>query len=155
MEQIIRGKHQRKIVLKVKHERLDFRLLKYYAKTITVKTEDLDDLDHVNNVRYLEWVQDIAKDHWKSEATPEMLDKYIWMVRSNYIEYKGQAFLGETLLLKTFIQEAKGPISVRIVEIYNQQTNKLILRSTAHWCLIDRVSKRVIRLTKELTNLFT
>jgi acyl-CoA thioester hydrolase len=128
--------------------------LKHYTKTIVVKKEDLDDLDHVNNVRYLEWVQDIAKEHWQTEATTEMLDKYIWMVRSNYIEYKGQAFLGETLYLKTFIKDAHGPISVRVVEIHNQE-NKLILRSTADWCLIDRTSKRVIRLTKELTNLFT
>lgn len=129
--------------------------MKYYTKPIVVKADDLDDLDHVNNVRYLQWVQDIAKEHWQTEATAEMLDKYIWMVRSNYIEYKGQAFLSETLVLKTYIKEARGAISVRIVEIYNQDSKKLILRSTAEWCLIDKVSKRVIRLTNELTNLFT
>lgn len=129
--------------------------MKNYTKTIVVQQEDLDDLDHVNNVRYLQWVQDIAKEHWQTEATSEMLDKYIWMVRSNYIEYKGQAFLGETLNLKTFIKDAHGAISVRVVEIHHQKTGKLILRSTADWCLIDRASQRVIRLTKELTSLFT
>lgn len=129
--------------------------MKYYTKIIVVQPDDLDDLDHVNNVRYLQWVQDIAKEHWQTEATEEMLDKYIWMVRSNYIQYKGQAFIGETLELKTYIKEARGAISVRIVEVHNQDTKKLILRSTAEWCLIDKTSKRVIRLTKELTNLFT
>lgn len=117
--------------------------------------DDLDDLDHVNNVRYLQWVQDIAKEHWQTEATPEMLEKYIWMVRSNYIEYKGQAFLGEALDLKTYIKEAKGAISIRVVEIYDQLSKKMILRSTAEWCLIDKKSKRPIRLTRELTQLFT
>lgn len=129
--------------------------MKYFTKHIVVKKEDLDDLDHVNNVRYIQWVQDIAKEHWQAEATPKMIDKYIWMVRSNYIEYKGQAFLGETLTLKTFIKEASGAISVRIVEIYHQESQKIILRSTAEWCLMDKQSKRVTRLTKELTNLFT
>lgn len=129
--------------------------MKHYTKSIVVKKEDLDDLDHVNNVRYLQWVQDIAKEHWQTEATSEMLAKYIWMVRSNYIEYKDQAFLGETLALKTFIKEARGAISIRVVEIYHQNTKKLILRSTAEWCLINKETKRVIRLTKELTNLFT
>lgn len=129
--------------------------MKYYTKSIVVRKEDLDDLDHVNNVRYVQWVQDIAKEHWQEEATTQMQEKYIWMVRTNYIEYKGQAFLGETLTLKTFIKKASGAISVRVVEIYHQNSQKLILRSTAEWCLIDKQSKRVTRLTKELTNLFT
>lgn len=129
--------------------------MKYFTKLIVVAKEDLDDLDHVNNVRYIQWVQDIAKEHWQAEATAQMLNNYIWMVRTNYIEYKGQAFLGETLTLKTFIKEASGAISVRVVEIYHQDSQKLILRSTAEWCLIDKHSKRVTRLTKELTNLFT
>ena len=29
-----------------------------------VKTNDLDELNHVNNIRYVEWVQNIAKAHW-------------------------------------------------------------------------------------------
>lgn len=129
--------------------------MKQYTKSIVVKEDDLDDLNHVNNVRYLQWVQDVAKEHWQTEATTEMLEKYIWMVRSNYIEYKGQAFLGDTLLLKTYIKEAKGAISVRVVEIYDQDTEKMILRSTAQWCLINKKSNRPIRLTQELTKLFT
>jgi len=37
-----------------------------YEKTLTVVTEDLDELAHVNNVRYLDWIQDISKEHWNA-----------------------------------------------------------------------------------------
>ena len=73
--------------------------MKEFTEIITVKEDDLDDLFHVNNVRYLQWIQDIAKNHWQTEATTEMLDNYIWMVLNHYIEYKGQAFLNDEIAL--------------------------------------------------------
>ncbi|WP_335966126.1 acyl-ACP thioesterase domain-containing protein [Galbibacter sp. PAP.153] len=129
--------------------------MKEYTEIIHVQEEDLDDLKHVNNVRYVQWIQDIAKNHWLKEASKEMLDAYIWMVLTHYIEYKGQAFLNDEILLKTYIEKAKGVTSTRIVEIYNNKTEKLLLRSKTDWCLIDKNSKRPIRLTDQLKNMFT
>ena len=40
-----------------------------YQKMIVVKPADIDELDHVNNVVYLSWVQDIAKEHWQIRAS--------------------------------------------------------------------------------------
>ncbi|WP_417443990.1 acyl-CoA thioesterase [Joostella sp.] len=129
--------------------------MKEFTEIITVKEDDLDDLFHVNNVRYIQWVQDVAKNHWLTEATEEMLENYIWMVLTHYIEYKGQAFLGDELLLKTYIKKAAGVTSTRIVEIYNNKTDKLLLHSKTEWCLINKESKRPIRLTEDLKNMFT
>ncbi|WP_456867235.1 acyl-CoA thioesterase [Galbibacter sp. BG1] len=129
--------------------------MKEFTEIITVKEDDLDDLFHVNNVRYLQWIQDIAKNHWQTEATQEMLDNYIWMVLNHYIEYKGQAFLNDEILLKTYIKKAEGVTSTRIVEIYNNTTDKLLVSCKTNWCLIDKNSKRPIRLTDDLKNLFT
>ena len=129
--------------------------MKEFTEIITVKENDLDDLFHVNNVRYLQWIQDIAKNHWQTEATTEMLDNYIWMVLNHYIEYKGQAFLNDEILLKTYIKKAEGVTSTRSVEIYNNTTDKLLVSCKTNWCLIDKNSKRPIRLTDDLKNLFT
>ncbi|QLE02565.1 acyl-CoA thioesterase [Galbibacter sp. BG1] len=129
--------------------------MKEFTQLIQVKEDDLDDLMHVNNVRYLQWAQDIAKEHWQTEATQEMLDDYIWMVLSHYITYKGQAFLNDEILLKTFIKKAEGVTSTRVVEIYNNSTNKLLVKCVTEWCLINNHSKRPIRLTEDLKNLFT
>ncbi|MEL4308459.1 acyl-CoA thioesterase [Joostella sp. CR20] len=129
--------------------------MKEFTQIITVKEDDLDDLQHVNNVRYLQWIQDIAKAHWQTEATQHMLDNYIWMVLNHYIEYKGQAFLNDEILLKTYIKKAEGVTSTRIVEVYNNTTEKLLVSCKTNWCLIDKNSLRPIRLTDDLKNLFT
>ena len=44
----------------------------YHQKSIRVSAQDLDDLQHVNNVRYLEWIQDISKEHWQLKAPVEL-----------------------------------------------------------------------------------
>ncbi|MCX2681481.1 thioesterase [Galbibacter sp. EGI 63066] len=125
-----------------------------FEKTIKVVEDDLDDLQHVNNVRYVQWIQDIAKEHWQTRASTEMLDNYIWMILTHYIEYKGQAFLDDELLLKTYIDKSEGVKSIRKVEVYNLKNQKLILSSTTEWCLLSKESKRPIRLTQELMDLF-
>ena len=40
--------------------------MKVLEKEILVSKNDLDDLNHVNNVVYIQWIQAIAKKHWKS-----------------------------------------------------------------------------------------
>ncbi|MDO7599401.1 MAG: thioesterase, partial [Flavobacteriaceae bacterium] len=40
--------------------------MKKYTQEVTVTESHLDQLQHVNNVQYLQWVQDIAGAHWQS-----------------------------------------------------------------------------------------
>ena len=37
---------------------------------IIAQSQDIDELQHVNNIVYLNWVQEVAKEHWKLRATP-------------------------------------------------------------------------------------
>lgn len=39
--------------------------MKTYSEAFDVVPNDLDDLNHVNNIRYVEWIQEISKRHWK------------------------------------------------------------------------------------------
>ena len=50
-----------------------------------VNKEHLDDLNHVNNVQYLYWAQEIAKTHW--DKIQNLLDQTegVWMVRSHEV----------------------------------------------------------------------
>jgi acyl-CoA thioester hydrolase len=125
-----------------------------FEKTITVLPEDIDDLNHVNNVRYVQWVQDIAKEHWLTYATKDLLDTYSWFLVNHFIEYKNQALLGDKILLKTYVPTVEGVSTVRHVEILNADTNQLIVKSKAKWCLIDSKTQRPTRITPELAELF-
>ena len=61
---------------------------KSYQYDLQVKKEHLDALDHVNNVQYLQWVQEIAGAHWESLIKDKESDYGIWVVRSHTINYK-------------------------------------------------------------------
>lgn len=128
--------------------------MQLFEKTITVSKNDLDELNHVNNVRYVQWVQDIAKDHWLAFVSKEILDTYDWFLVSHHIQYKSQALLGDTLLLKTFVPKIEGVSTTRHVEITNAKTEQLIVSSKTKWCLINKKTQRPARITEEIAALF-
>ncbi|MFK2821065.1 thioesterase [Flavobacteriaceae sp. LMIT009] len=128
--------------------------MQVFEKTINAKSEDLDELDHVNNVRYLQWVQDIAKAHWEQNVTPEILKNFFWVVVSHFIEYKGSALLNDELILKTYVAKSEGFKSTRIVEMYRKSDNRLLVKAETVWCLMSMETKRPTRITPEIANLF-
>lgn len=126
-----------------------------FEKHIVVSQDDLDNLNHVNNVRYVQWVQDIAAQHWKSKATEEILDTYFWVLMKHTIEYKNEAILGDVLKLVTYVNETTGVTSIRMVEIYDETTDKLIVKSETTWCFMNTESKRPARIPQVVFDLFS
>lgn len=126
-----------------------------FESQITVSQDDLDNLNHVNNVRYVQWVQDVAEKHWNENATPQMLSDYFWILLKHHIEYKNPAVLGDEILLKTYIKESGGVTCVRMVEIFNKNSNKLLAVSETKWCLVSQKNMRPSRITDEIRLLFS
>ncbi len=123
-----------------------------YQQKIIVQAEHIDGLNHVNNVVYLQWAQDLAGKHWLSRSTEEINNKFYWVVLDHFVEYKAEAFLDDTLLAKTFVEQNKGARSTRIVEFYKEE--KLIVSVKTTWCLIDRKRKRATRIPEAINLLF-
>jgi acyl-CoA thioester hydrolase len=128
--------------------------MKTFEQTITVLQQHLDDLNHVNNVVYLQWVQDVASAHWNSLAADELKRKYSWVVLKHEIEYLGQAFLGDTLKVKTWVHKSAGVRSERNVEFYLQKTNKLLASAKTNWCLLDAATLKPRRIEADILQLF-
>jgi len=125
-----------------------------YTTTFKVEVAHLDEHLHVNNVNYVQWVQDIAKKHWETAASKKVLKNYFWVLTSHCIEYKNEAFLNDTIEVKTYVSQHKGAVSIRVVEIYNKKTNALLASSETKWCLIDLKTKRPTRITQGISELF-
>lgn len=126
-----------------------------FDKHIVVFQDDLDNLNHVNNVRYVQWVQDIAEEHWASKTTDTIRNNYFWILLKHYIEYKSPAILGDVLKLVTYVKKSEGVTSIRIVEIYNQNTEKLLVTSETTWCFMTSQKNRPARITQEVFDLFS
>ena len=125
-----------------------------FETTLVVTQNDLDELNHVNNIRYVEWVQDVAKSHWLSNASPEIINNYYWVMLSHYIEYKSEALLNDAIKLKTYVINCEGVTTTRMVEICNSN-DKLLAKSETTWCLINSQTKRPAQITPEIIDLFS
>lgn len=125
-----------------------------YSIRLTVTENDLDDLLHVNNVRYLDWIQRISKKHWQHKADPSLQKEFVWVVRKHIIIYHSAAKLDDQLVLETEIINSKGPISVRRVIIRDHKTDKLVVTSETDWCLINPESMKPVRIPDSIKILF-
>ena len=125
-----------------------------YTTQRTVNADDLDELQHVNNVRYVQWIQDISKAHWEAIVPESIRKNMIWVVRRHDIRYKGSALLDDTLILRTFIAHSKGFISSRVVEMRKEENGQLILRSQTDWCLLNKENGKPMTISPEIHTLF-
>jgi len=128
--------------------------MQIYEKLLTVGQDDLDELNHVNNVRYVKWVNDVAKEHWLQFATKAILNDFFWVLINHSIEYKSSAILNDVIKLKTYIIKTEGVTSIRAVEMYNNKTAKILVKSETHWCLMNSKTLRPTRINSEIANLF-
>jgi len=110
----------------------------------------IDDLDHVNNVVYLEWMQDIANQHWLQLKEGHDTSKYVWVVIKHEIDYLGQALLGDFVQAKTWVGETGGIKSVRHVAFYKEKT--LLVKAQTTFCLLDAATFKPTRITDDILN---
>lgn len=125
-----------------------------YEKKITVEEKNLDKQKHVNNVQYVQWVQDVAEEHWEVRASEDQKAKMIWVVVRHEIDYKKEAFLGDNISLQTYVGETTHVTSVRHVIIKNADTDKLLAEAKTTWCLLDAQTKRPVKISDELKSVF-
>ena len=116
-----------------------------FEKEIIVQAEAIDQLGHVNNVVYLQWVQDIATEDWLRSATAEQQQSLLWVAAKHEIEYRRPAFESEKLIISTWVGPASDKLFTRFTEIVRKADNKLVAKAKTHWAPIDA---RTMRPTK-------
>ena len=126
-------------------------MLKFEHK-FTVPKSDVDALNHVNNVAYVRWIQDVAIEHWKDEATVEQQEKFTWIIVRHEIDYKKPAFETEEITATTWVDGWRGFSCERFTEI--TRGADLLVKSKAIWCMIDKQTHKPTRISEDLKNLF-
>jgi len=124
-----------------------------FTHQIKVKEEDIDQMNHVNNVVYVRYVQEVAEAHWKSIAPMQLQKEVVWVVLRHEIDYKKPAYLDDLLTGETWIDKPSGPKMPRFVTIKNENGMELITAKTM-WCALDGKTHRPLRITDELYSMF-
>ena len=116
-----------------------------FARTFTATPEHIDELGHVNNAVWVQWIQDLATAHWDSAARPEDHEQFFWGVVRHEIDYRGNISEGESATGSTFIpDEARGATSVRVVEFVDANGKPLVSARTT-WAMLDKESQSLSR----------
>lgn len=129
--------------------------MKPFEQHLQVEAKHLDNLQHVNNVQYLQWVQDIAGAHWQYLIANRKETFGLWVVRSHYIEYKRQVKLGDTLRVVTHVELTEGFQSERHVRFFLGESNTLVAQCKTQWCYLDIETQKLLRIPPEIHALFS
>lgn len=121
-----------------------------FSRDFTAAPEHIDELGHVNNSVWVQWIQAIATAHWDAVALPEHREAFFWVVTRHEIDYRGNIGEGEVAHGTTCIPgEARGAQSVRHVEFVDG-SGKLLVRAETTWAMLDRASGRLARVRPEV-----
>jgi len=121
-----------------------------FSETFTAEPHHIDELGHVNNSVWVQWVQDMATAHWSAVADPAHQEKYFWVVIRHEIDYRGNIAAGETATGTTYIPgDAKGAKSIRVVEFTDADGKPLVTAQTT-WAMLERESGRLARVRPEV-----
>lgn len=121
-----------------------------FTRTYMAAPEHIDELGHVNNTVWVQWIQDLATAHWDSAARPEDRAAFLWVVVRHEIDYRGNIALGESVSGTTWIEgPAQGATSLRRVEFTDSAAKRLVSAATT-WAMLDRASGRLARVRPEV-----
>lgn len=118
-----------------------------HIKEILITKEHLDQMNHVNNVQYVHWVEEMAKEHWDIlRHNTNYVDDF-WFLADHHIQYKKQVYEGDILTVKTYPQKPDGIRQPRKVEFY--KNDELMVDSKTLWVLIDKDTQKIKRIEND------
>jgi acyl-CoA thioester hydrolase len=121
-----------------------------FEMAFTAGPEHIDELGHVNNAVWVQWIQTVAVAHWDSVAPQAHKDAYFWVVTRHEIDYLRAAHDGDRIVARTWVGEApKGARFDRFMEFIGAD-GKLCVRARTHWAIIDKALGRPVRVPAEV-----
>ena len=121
-----------------------------YTMTFTANPAHIDELGHVNNTVWVQWIQELATAHWQAVAPPEHLAAYVWVVTRHEIDYRGNIAAGESVTAETFIPAPPRGAQFDRCVVFRDCAGKAIVTARSTWALLDRASGRLCRVRPEI-----
>ena len=128
-----------------------------YRDEFTVPETAIDGNGHVNNVAYVQWMQDIAIAHFTATGGADLMHDLggTWVARSHHIEYLRPAFAGDRIEASTWVANLRRVRSLRRYEFTRVSDGKTLARGETDWVFVDAVSGRPCTIPEEIRRVFT
>ena len=122
---------------------------KVYEYCHEVLATEIDVQGHVNNTCYVGWMQDAALAHsallgWTNERYEEL--GATWVAREHRIEYLHPTFLGDTVVIQTWVSSMQKVRSTRKYRMLRQSDGVMVAEAETLWAFVDMKSGRPTRI---------
>ena len=126
-----------------------------YEVPLVVRPEHIDENNHVNNVVYVGWLQDVGTAHWNARFDEETRSKWSWVALRHEIDYLRPIAPDATgIVARTWVGDPQGPRFNRYVRIEDTQ-GKVYAQGVSEWCLVNAVTMRPQRIQGEMITPFS
>ena len=126
-----------------------------YTKTFTIPKSAIDENSHVNNVAYVQWMQDIAVEHYSSIGGIQAQGpNSTWVVREHRVEYFLPAYVGEEIEIKTWVENIQRVRSLRKYEFVRKADGKTLVKGETDWVFVDVQTGRPLAIPQEVVDVF-
>ena len=127
-----------------------------YCEKIIVPPSAIDANGHVNNVVFIQWMQDVATRHFQSviDGPRWRAMEAAWVARSHHVEYLAPAFVGESLEVRTWVENFSRVRSLRRYEFLRADGFKLLVRGETDWVLVNLRSGKPCSIPDEIRQAF-
>ena len=128
-----------------------------YLLRLTVEEEALDDMNHVNNLVFLQWCLKAAGAHstsvgWSWDPYREL--GFGFIVRSHKIKYKIPALLGDEVVVKTWVAGMERFSSKRRYHVIRQRDGRRLAEAETNWVFVNLDSGELAEIPEQVSTAF-
>ncbi len=128
-----------------------------YEHVVSVQADDIDQQGHVNNLRYVAWMQDAAVAHSTAVGWPAARYRDVgmwWVVRSHSIKYLSPAHIKEALVVQTWVSTMKRSSSLRRFRFLRPIDEQVLAMAETTWALVDQSTRAPVRIPAAMRDSF-
>ena len=127
-----------------------------FRHEFTVPKTVIDGNGHVNNVVFVQWMQDVATQHFESLAGADAMKSAgaMWVARSHTIEYFAPAFVGDRIQVTTWVASFSRVRSLRHYEFVRASDGKLLVKSQTDWVFVRASDGRPCSIPEAIKRVF-
>ena len=79
--------------------------MKEFTLSFTATPDSIDELGHVNNAVWVQWIQQVATGHWDAATPQSHKDAFVWVVVRHEIDYLRALGPDETVTARTWVAD--------------------------------------------------
>jgi len=126
-----------------------------FQYTHRVTPDEIDQQEHVHNLRYLQWTLWAAHAHSAAggwDSADALRKGFGWVVRSHDITYRAAALEGDQIVIQTWISELTAIAIRRRYAICRPADRQVLAKVETRWVLADLRVRKAMTITDEIAS---